>query len=154
GGAIAMAAVCRSLRSELTQASRASRLARSPPSPACGRAIANGATPSPQSKSAVADFDCFIEWPKPAYTRFRLGEGWGGGSGGSGTAVPPLTTPTPDPSPHGGGEKKRGSAGAAYRSPGVSPSALNTDPVGTAMPGWTMRIPSFGKVTGAESISP
>jgi hypothetical protein len=29
--------------------------------------------PSPQSKSAVADFDCFIKWPKPAYTRFRLG---------------------------------------------------------------------------------
>ena len=29
----------------------------------------------PQSKSAVADFDHFIEWPKPAYTRFRLGEG-------------------------------------------------------------------------------
>jgi hypothetical protein len=27
----------------------------------------------PQSKSAVADFDRFIEWPKPAYTRFRWG---------------------------------------------------------------------------------
>src|SRR5216684_3781734 len=57
------------------------------------------ATPSPLSKSAVADFDRFIEWPKPAYTRFRLGEGRGGGSGGCGNAVPPLTTPTPDPSP-------------------------------------------------------
>src|SRR6266853_3443154 len=29
----------------------------------------------PQSKSAVADFDHFMEWPKPAYTRFRQGEG-------------------------------------------------------------------------------
>src|ERR1700730_2209525 len=57
------------------------------------------ATPSPPSKSAVADFDRFIEWPKPAYTRFRLGERWGGGSGGCGNAVPPLATPTPDPSP-------------------------------------------------------
>ncbi len=63
------------------------------------------ATPSPQSKSAVADFDRFIEWPKPAYTRFRLGEGRGGGSGGCGNVVPPLTTPTPSPSPQGGGEK-------------------------------------------------
>jgi acetate---CoA ligase (ADP-forming) len=35
--------------------------------------------PSLQSKSAVADFDHFISGPKPAYTRFRLGEGWGGG---------------------------------------------------------------------------
>jgi D-glycero-D-manno-heptose 1,7-bisphosphate phosphatase len=33
------------------------------------------ASPSIQSKSAVADFDHFVEWPKPAYTRFRLGEG-------------------------------------------------------------------------------
>src|SRR5215468_1823426 len=68
----------------------------------CGRAIA---TPSPQSKSAVADFDRFIEWPKPAYTRFRLGEGWGGGSRCCGNALPPLTTPTLDPSPQGGGEE-------------------------------------------------
>src|SRR5262252_10216207 len=59
----------------------------------------------PQSKSAVADFDRFIEWPKPAYARFRLGEGGGGGSGGCGNAVPPLTTPTPNPSPQGGGEE-------------------------------------------------
>jgi len=55
----------------------------------------------PQSKSAVADFDHFIKWPKPAYMRFRRGEGWGGGSGGCGNAVPPLTTPTPNPSPQG-----------------------------------------------------
>src|SRR6266436_7599502 len=49
------------------------------------RGIASGHPP--QSKSAVADFDHFIEWPKPAYTRFRQGEGrtaevspgWGGG---------------------------------------------------------------------------
>jgi len=61
--------------------------------------------PSPQSKSAVADFDHFIEWPKPAYKRFRLGEGRGGGSGGCGKAVPHSTTPTPDPSPQGGGEE-------------------------------------------------
>jgi len=32
-------------------------------------------SPSPQSKSAVADFDHSIYGPKPAYTRFRLGEG-------------------------------------------------------------------------------
>ena len=56
-------------------------------------------SPSPQSKSAVADFDHSINGPKPAYTRFRLGEGRGGGSGGCGNAVPPLPTPTPDPSP-------------------------------------------------------
>src|SRR5262245_24069653 len=31
-----------------------------------------GGTPAVQSKSAIADFDCVIEWPKPAYTRFRL----------------------------------------------------------------------------------
>src|SRR5262252_5200198 len=62
-------------------------------------------TPSPQSKSAFADFDHFIEWPKPAYTRFRLGEGWGGGSGGYGAAVPRTSTPTPNPSPQGGGEE-------------------------------------------------
>src|SRR5215831_1757272 len=66
---------------------------------------ASVASPSPQSKSAVADFDRFVEWPKPAYTRFRLGEGRGGGSGGCGNAVPPLTTPTPNPSPQGGEEE-------------------------------------------------
>jgi methylmalonyl-CoA mutase len=55
--------------------------------------------PSPQSKSAVADFDHSVDGPKPAYTRFRLGEGRGGGSGGSATHVPHSTTPTPDPSP-------------------------------------------------------
>src|SRR5262249_10728870 len=59
----------------------------------------------PPIEMAVADFDRFIEWPKPAYTRFRLGEGWGGGSGGCGDAVPPLSTPTPNPSPQGGGEE-------------------------------------------------
>src|SRR5215831_1554492 len=31
--------------------------------------------PSPQSKSAVGDFDHSISGPKPAYTRFRRGEG-------------------------------------------------------------------------------
>ncbi len=66
-----------------------------------------GPSPSPQSKSAVADFDRFVELPKPAYTRFRLGEGWGGGSGDYGTDVPWTSTPTPDPSPQGGGEKRR-----------------------------------------------
>jgi len=68
----------------------------------CGQAAA---TPSPQSKSAVADFDRFKEWPKPTYTRFRLGEGWGGGSGGCGADEPHSTTPTPNPSPQGGGEE-------------------------------------------------
>jgi 3',5'-cyclic AMP phosphodiesterase CpdA len=58
--------------------------------------------PSPQSKSAVADFDHSIDGPKPAYTRFRLGEGRGGGSGGCGTTVPRGLNPTPSPK---GGEK-------------------------------------------------
>ena len=39
-----------------------------------------GPSPSPQSKSAVADFDHSIDAPKPAYAQFRLGEGRGGGS--------------------------------------------------------------------------
>src|SRR5262249_23180828 len=57
-------------------------------------------------------FDHSIEGPKPAYTRFRLGEGRGGGSGGFGTAVPHSPTPTPDPSPQGGGgEKEKAVAG-------------------------------------------
>jgi hypothetical protein len=67
---------------------------------------ASVAAPSPQSKSAVADFDHLNEWPKPAYTRFRLGEGRGGGSRGDGTNVRHSPTPTPDPSLHGGGEKR------------------------------------------------
>jgi len=51
--------------------------------------------PSAQSKSAVADFDPFIEWSKPTYTRFRLGEGRGGGAVGhliatSADAPPPF----------------------------------------------------------------
>jgi alpha-D-ribose 1-methylphosphonate 5-triphosphate synthase subunit PhnI len=41
-------------------------------------------SPSPQSKSAVADFDHTIDGPKPAYTQFRLGEGPGGESGRGG----------------------------------------------------------------------
>src|SRR5262252_107043 len=73
----------------------------------CGGAVA---TPSPLSKSAVADFDSFIGWPKPAYTRFRLGESWGGGSGSSGGEVLHASTPTPDPSPQGGGEECGGRA--------------------------------------------
>src|SRR6266436_2103411 len=80
----------------------------SSPSPVAGGEIAYGAavaSPSPQSKSAVADFDRLIEWPKPAYTRFRLGEGWGGGSGSCGDDAPNGSTPTPDPSPQGGGEE-------------------------------------------------
>jgi peptide/nickel transport system ATP-binding protein len=67
--------------------------------------LPRAASPSPQSKSAVADFDRSIEGPKPAYTRFRLGEGRDGGSGGYGRAMPHSPTPTPDPSPQGGGEK-------------------------------------------------
>jgi 23S rRNA U2552 (ribose-2'-O)-methylase RlmE/FtsJ len=60
---------------------------------------------SPQSKSAVADFDHSTNGPKPAYTRFPLGEGWGGGSGGRGTNETTGSTPTPDPSPQAGGEE-------------------------------------------------
>jgi 8-oxo-dGTP pyrophosphatase MutT (NUDIX family) len=80
-------------------------------------------SPSPQSKSAVADFDHLNEWPKPAYTRFRLGEGRRGGAGGYGTAVPHSPTPTPDPSPQGGGEQKRppSEAWANYARFGVVP---------------------------------
>ncbi len=55
----------------------------------------------PQSKSAVADFDHFMEWPKPAYTRFRLGEGrtaggspgWGDGDAASAEALSPPPGP-------------------------------------------------------------
>ena len=63
-------------------------------------------SPSPQSKLAVADFDHSIDGPKPAYTRFRLGEGRGGGSRDVAKDVPHSSTPTPDPSPQGGGGQK------------------------------------------------
>jgi enoyl-CoA hydratase len=69
-------------------------------------AFTEPASPSPQSKSAVADFDHSVDGPKPAYTRFRLGEGRGGGATTSGPAVP--QSPTPTASPQGGGEKKSG----------------------------------------------
>ena len=49
--------------------------------------------PSAHSKSAVADFDHSIEWPKPAYKRFRLGEIRDGGAGGDGAASPSGPTP-------------------------------------------------------------
>jgi len=67
--------------------------------------------PLPQSKSAVAEFDHSINGPKPAYTRFRLGEGRGGGAGGCGTDVPHGATSIqeegqPSPSPQGEGEKR------------------------------------------------
>jgi len=68
-------------------------------------AFAAASSPFPQSKSAVADFDHSIDGPKPAYTRFRLGEGQGGGSGGCGNDVPPLSTPTPSPPHEGGGRR-------------------------------------------------
>src|SRR5262249_7479121 len=56
----------------------------------------------PQSKSAVADFDHVINWPKPAYTQFRLGRyGWDRAVGRS-SATPPDSTPAP--SPRGGEE--------------------------------------------------
>jgi enoyl-CoA hydratase len=51
-------------------------------------AFGEPSSPSPQSKSAVADFDQSFDGPKPAYTRFRLGEGRGGGSGGYGATLP------------------------------------------------------------------
>src|SRR5258705_7462470 len=71
----------------------------------------------PQSKSAVADFDHFIEWPKPAYTRFRLGEGrtaeGSPGWGGSGAARAEALSPPPGPLaradlPLGGGNEAPG----------------------------------------------
>ena len=66
--------------------------------PPAGKPIAPGASgssPSPQSKSAVADFDHSIDGPKPAYTQFRLGEGRGEGSRSSGNVVPSPPTPSP-----------------------------------------------------------
>jgi len=76
-------------------------------------AIAN----PPQSKSAVADFDHFIEWPKPPYTRFRLGEGrtaeGSPGWGDSGAASAEALSPPPGPlaradlPPPGGGDPDR-----------------------------------------------
>jgi len=65
----------------------------------CALVEAEG-THSPPSKSAVADLDHVIEWQKPAYTRFRLGNGRHGGP--KGTVLPSGTTP----SPREGGEKK------------------------------------------------
>jgi 5-oxoprolinase (ATP-hydrolysing) len=55
-------------------------------------------SPSPQSKSAAADFDQSIDGPKPAYTRFRPGEGWSGESSQVAPKVPRGPTRTPDPS--------------------------------------------------------
>src|SRR5260370_25372585 len=60
--------------------------------------------PLPQSKSGVADFDHFIGWPKPAYTRFRLGRGRGWGSGDVAPQCPTARPPHPDPPPQGGRE--------------------------------------------------
>ncbi len=58
--------------------------------------------PSAHSKSAVADLDRSIEWPKPAYKRFRLEESRGGGAGGDGAASPSGLTPGETaPSPPG-----------------------------------------------------
>jgi hypothetical protein len=82
---------------------------------------ANRKNHPPQSKSAVADFDHFIEWPKPAYTRFRQGEckgrfsaaegspGWGDGDAASAEALPPPPGPLTRadlPPPGGGGQRK------------------------------------------------
>src|SRR5260370_42183183 len=64
--------------------------------------------PLPQSKSAVADFDRFIGWLKPAYTRVRLGRGRGWGSGDA--AQPCATARPPTPTlPHKGGGSPVGS---------------------------------------------
>src|SRR5262245_6129200 len=81
-------------------------------------------TPSPQSKSAVADLDRFVEWPKPAYTRFRLGEGWGGGSC-RGALKCHISRPPPPTPPHKGGGEESGAT-----------SSLNLAPMGegTATP--------------------
>ena len=66
----------------------------------------NGAPfPSPQSKSAVADFDHSFKGPKPAYTRFRLGEGRGGGSRSE--AHPRINPRPPPPTPPHKGEGRR-----------------------------------------------
>jgi len=47
-----------------------------------------------------------------------------------------------------------GEGAFAYCWPGARPSALKTGPVGSARPGWTIRMPSFGRTRGAESRSP
>jgi 4,5-dihydroxyphthalate decarboxylase len=60
---------------------------------------ARPSAPSPQSKSAVADFDPFMEWPKPAYTRV--------------SATPLSDRSRASPTSVGGGEKKEAREGAA-----------------------------------------
>src|SRR5215831_4558462 len=55
-----------------------------------------------QSKSAVADFDHFIEWPNPHYSEVRLGRGRGWGSGDVALRCSTARPPTPS-LPHKGG---------------------------------------------------
>jgi dihydroorotate dehydrogenase len=63
-------------------------------------------SPSPQSKSAVADFDPSLS-AEVGNSRLRVGEGRGGGSWNDPRSRNNSATPTPDPSPQGGGAKER-----------------------------------------------
>src|SRR6266852_38720 len=58
-------------------------------------------SPSPNRNRLLPISISFVEWPKPAYTRFRLGEGRGGGScrGAQSYFTPRPPPPTP---PHKG----------------------------------------------------
>src|SRR5215471_11089827 len=88
-------------------------------------------TPSPQSKSAVADFDRFVEWPKPAYTRFRLGEGWGGGSR-RGALKCHISRPPPPTPPHKGegrSPRQRRAFTSYVVKSGVAGTSLATTPI-------------------------
>src|SRR5262249_56311961 len=59
-----------------------------------------------QSKSAIADFDHFVEWPNPRYSEVRLGRGCGWGSGEVAEQCPLAPPPTPT-LPHKGGGRRR-----------------------------------------------
>src|SRR5216683_4947060 len=91
-------------------ASRSRSRRRSAPPARAGADTEITSSPLPQSKSAVADFDRFVEWPNPRYSEVRLGRGWGWGSSCGAPYVPHLPTPHPDPPPQGGREKGKGQA--------------------------------------------
>jgi excinuclease ABC subunit C len=98
----------------------------------------------PQSKSAVADFDHPVEWPKPAYTRFRLGEGqtaegspgWGDSDAadGSGAVYVELLSPPPGPLTQSDLPPPAGGDHHLHALPDGPPSPPNSDAVGAGSP--------------------
>jgi len=60
---------------------------------------ATRSSPLPKSKSAVADFDHFAEWPNPRYSEVRLGRGRGWGSCQGALSSTDSPTHHPDPPP-------------------------------------------------------